>query len=67
MKTIPYICEECGAKVTAAENAPVPACCGLPMKAEPLPGCVMTDTAEQARSGRVDEPCDDGTGAKPKR
>jgi hypothetical protein len=64
MKTITYVCEECGAKATAAEGAPIPVCCGLPMKPEPLPGCVMTDTAEQARSARADEPCDDDTGRR---
>jgi hypothetical protein len=67
MDKITYHCAECGATATADQGAPIPVCCGLPMKAEPLPGCTMTETAEQARSGRADEPCDDGTGAKPKR
>lgn len=67
MKTITLVCTECGAVSTVREGAPVPVCCGLPMKAsEPLAGCTTTETAEQARSGRSDEPCDDGTGAKPK-
>jgi hypothetical protein len=67
MNTISCHCAECGATVTADEGTPVPICCGLPMKAEPLPGCIMTDTAEQARSARADEPCDDGTGTEPER
>jgi hypothetical protein len=34
------------------------------MVAEPLPYCTTASTAEMARPGGADEPCDDGTSKK---
>jgi hypothetical protein len=61
-KKYTYKCETCAQKVELNE-APktVPVCCGKRMKeAEPLAPCRITETAEHARLGSANAPCDDG-------
>jgi hypothetical protein len=59
-----YACDNCGRTAeTTDQDAPAPECCGKAMaKAEPLPFCDMTSTAEHARADDFGEPCDDGRG-----
>lgn len=60
-KTV-YECKNCGKKIE--EDRPdeaVPECCEKPMeKAEPLPVCNLSETAEHSRMEDMGEPCDDG-------
>lgn len=60
-KTI-YECKNCGKKVEDGDTAAaVPECCDKPMtKAEPLPVCNLSETAEHSRMDDLGEPCDDG-------
>ena len=60
-KTI-YECENCGKKVEeSGPDAKAPECCNKPMaKAEPLPVCNLSETAEHSRMDDMGEPCDDG-------
>ena len=60
-KTI-YECKNCGKKVEDGDpGATVPECCDKPMtKAEPLPVCNLSETAEHSRMDDLGEPCDDG-------
>lgn len=62
MKTIDFVCQACGAERSAEEGSAAPICCGLPMKLQALPVCTIPSTAETARPGNPDGPCDDGTG-----
>jgi hypothetical protein len=56
-----FECETCGKKnELEAAGTKVPECCGKPMRAEKLPVCEMTNTAEQSRFTAKDDPCDDG-------
>jgi hypothetical protein len=58
-----YNCEVCGGKKEVAkEPAKAPDCCSQPMtKAEPLPVCQVSATAEHSRmDDDFGEPCDDG-------
>ena len=59
-----YECKDCGRKAeTSDTGADAPECCGKAMaKAEPLPFCDMSSTAEHARADDFGEPCDDGRG-----
>jgi DNA-directed RNA polymerase subunit RPC12/RpoP len=59
-----YECKDCGRKAeTSDSGAAAPECCGKTMaKAEPLPFCEMSSTAEHARADDFGEPCDDGRG-----
>ncbi|MFZ0728013.1 MAG: hypothetical protein WAO07_13225 [Desulfobacterales bacterium] len=61
-----YECKSCGRKVTVeSSDAKAPDCCQHPMaKAERLPVCSMTETAEQSRMEDMGEPCDDGRSGK---
>ena len=56
-----FECETCGKKTELeAAGANAPECCGKPMRAEKLPVCEQTSTAEQTRFTAKDDPCDDG-------
>ena len=56
-----YECENCGKKAELGADDPQPDCCGKPMKkAEPLPFCTTSTTAEQTRFEDFEGPCDDG-------
>jgi hypothetical protein len=61
-----YECKNCGKKLE--EDSPdgtVPECCDNPMeKAEPLPFCNLSETAEHSRMEDMGEPCDDGRSGK---
>lgn len=59
MSEVTYICSVCGRKVDLAVGSPVPLCCHKEM--EPLPFCTAVPHAEMSRSGKEEEPCDDGT------
>ncbi len=62
MKTIDFVCQACGAERSAEEGSAAPVCCGLPMTLQALPVCTIAPSAEMARPGNPDGPCDDGTG-----
>jgi hypothetical protein len=64
MSKVLYVCPKCGAETRVKASAPVPACCGVEMKAPPLPFCETAPNPEMARSDREDPPCDDATGTK---
>lgn len=57
-----YECKFCGnRKEVEGSDSDVPECCRKPMiKAEPLPVCGTTSTAEHSRPDDMEEPCDDG-------
>ena len=58
-----YECENCGKKAETAVDDPQPDCCGKPMtKAEALPFCQVSNTAEHSRFDDFEGPCDDGRG-----
>lgn len=62
-----YQCEKCGkAVVTSGGDAPtISECCEAPVKsAKELPFCTTAPSAEHARGGADDEPCDDGRAGK---
>jgi hypothetical protein len=61
-----FNCEVCGTKIeTAASQTKAPECCNKPMqKAEPLPACELSSTAEHSRMDDFGEPCDDGRAGK---
>jgi DNA-directed RNA polymerase subunit RPC12/RpoP len=61
-----YECNNCGHKVNVkSTDATVPECCKQPMaKAEPLPVCESSETAEHSRMQDMGEPCDDGRTGK---
>jgi len=61
-----FNCEVCGSKKeTSGSDTQVPECCGTPMqKAEDLPACEVSATAEHARLDDFGEPCDDGRAGK---
>ncbi len=56
-----YECENCGHQVTIEASAPVPDCCGQPMKALPLEACREAGP-EAARPTKPEEPCEDFRG-----
>lgn len=64
-KTV-YECKTCGKKKEEANSdAKIPECCEKPMKkAEPLPVCSLSETAEHSRMEDMGEPCDDGRSGK---
>jgi len=64
MSSVVYACSVCGRKVTVGKDDPVPLCCHKEM--EPLPFCTTAPNPEMARNYDEDEPCDDGTLARPK-
>lgn len=54
-------CEVCGESTETAADAEAPECCDKPMvKAEELPVCTTSTTAEHSRMDQIGEPCDDG-------
>ena len=57
-----YECKDCGNKVEVeTADSDAPECCRKPMiKAEPLPVCGTSTTAEHTRMDDMGEPCDDG-------
>ena len=57
-----YECEDCGSTAeTSDASDPAPECCGKTMaRAEQLPVCEVSSTAEHARADDFGEPCDDG-------
>lgn len=57
-----YECKHCGnKKEVEGSDSDVPECCQEPMiKAEPLPVCATSNTAEHSRAEDMGEPCDDG-------
>ena len=61
-----YECKNCGGKVEAdSSDANIPECCEKPMKkAEELPVCETSATAEHSRMDDFGEPCDDGRAGK---
>lgn len=61
-----YECKNCGHKLTLKDpDTTVPECCHQPMeKAEPLPVCNLSETAEHSRMDDMGEPCDDGRAGK---
>jgi len=61
-----FNCDVCGSqKETPAAQTQVPECCNMPMqKAEDLPACEVSTTAEHARMDDFGEPCDDGRAGK---
>lgn len=61
-----YECRNCGHKIKmAAGSKDIPECCDRPMqKAEPLPVCNLSETAEHSRMDEMGEPCDDGRSGK---
>jgi hypothetical protein len=61
-----YECKNCGHKATVkSSDATVPECCQQPMiKAESLPVCELSETAEHSRMEGMGEPCDDGRAGK---
>jgi hypothetical protein len=65
MKQLTYKCSVCGKEEIVLADKSAPVCCLKPM--EPLPFCTGPESAETARAGNADEPCDDGTAAKNKR
>lgn len=64
MSSVVYACSVCGKQVTVATGKPVPLCCRKEM--DPLPVCTSAPNPEMARNYDEDEPCNDGTLAKPK-
>ena len=64
MSDIGYTCPRCGKHLTLPADKPAPACCGMTLKADPLPYCTKVPTAEMDREIDADEPCADGTAAK---
>ena len=59
-KKTTYQCENCK-KAVYGEADNVPECCGNAMVIVEEPDtCVQSSTAEHARSGDADDPCDDG-------
>jgi hypothetical protein len=65
-ETTNYECKQCGHKASVKNAAAtVPECCRQPMaKAEPLPVCSLSETAEHSRMEDMGEPCDDGRAGK---
>ncbi|MFZ0131183.1 MAG: hypothetical protein WAK95_01485 [Desulfobacterales bacterium] len=65
-KETDYECKSCGRKVTVkSPDATAPECCRQQMaKADPLPVCGITETAEHSRMEDMGEPCDDGRSGK---
>ncbi len=61
-----FNCEVCGSEVEVAlSQAEAPECCDKPMKkAEELPVCEASTTAEHSRFDDFGEPCDDGRAGK---
>jgi hypothetical protein len=61
-----YECKECGNRIEVEHpEKGVPECCRKPMKkAEPLPVCNLSETAEHSRIDDFGEPCDDGRAGK---
>ena len=59
-----YACPECGKEAAVKPSDPIPKCCGIEMKAKPLPFCTTAPNPEMARSAVEDAPCDDGTASK---
>ncbi len=60
MAAMTYHCESCQKEINVASEAPVPECCGNPMKpVDPLPVCEMAVSPEHSRLDGG-EPCDDG-------
>ncbi len=57
-----YECKFCGnKKQVESSDSDTPECCRKPMiKAEPLPVCETSTTAEHSRADDMGEPCDDG-------
>ena len=57
-----YECKNCGGKVEAdSSDANIPECCEKPMvKADSLPVCEVSTTAEHSRMDDLGDPCDDG-------
>jgi hypothetical protein len=56
-----FECENCGGTQEQDADGATPECCGKPMKkAEPLPVCETSATAEHSRPDDFGEPCDDG-------
>ncbi|MBN2401040.1 MAG: hypothetical protein JXN64_01450 [Spirochaetes bacterium] len=55
---VSYECKKCGALFNRDDDSEVPVCCGI--RAERLPECTSTDTAEHARANDNGEPCNDG-------
>jgi len=66
MSDVVYGCNKCGKQVAVPVGKPAPRCCGRMMETEPLPYCTSAPDAEQTRSHRADEPCNDGTFPKKK-
>jgi len=63
-KTRKYECPHCGRHVFVdASDQAVPDCCGaLMVRADRLPACGVSTTAEHTRAFDDGEPCDDGRG-----
>ena len=61
-----YECKNCGNKMEVdSSESNAPECCEEPMeKAEPLPVCDLSTTAEHSRFDDMGEPCDDGRAGK---
>lgn len=57
-----FKCPDCKGEARTWAGEDVPECCGKPMEQLPLEKCTSTDTAEHARTGDEDEPCDDNRG-----
>ncbi len=57
-----YQCEDCGKEEIKEFGVATPECddCGKPMKEIPLEECTQAFNPESARSGDVEEACDDG-------
>jgi hypothetical protein len=64
MSKVTYTCSVCGRTAEIEKGQPIPLCCKKEM--EPLPYCTEAPNPEMARNYDKDEPCDDGTLAKPK-
>ncbi|HOW84964.1 MAG TPA: hypothetical protein P5119_06370 [Candidatus Aminicenantes bacterium] len=63
MSSLVYACAVCGHRVTVGKGEPIPLCCRKEM--EPLPFCTTAPHPEMARNADEDEPCDNGTLARP--
>jgi hypothetical protein len=58
-------CEVCGESAETKVDADIPECCDTPMvKAEEMPVCTTSTTAEHSRMDQIGEPCDDGRAGK---
>jgi hypothetical protein len=64
MSDIGYTCPHCGKHIALPADKPAPACCGVTLKADPLPYCTKVPNAEMDREIDADAPCADGTASK---